>query len=127
MLAGELQRQPCPERADLERLDGELEIARWARGACKVHHRVDPTGHGNFTRDVALDERERVVVPERREVPLAAGHEVVERDNLVASREQAFDEVRAEKSGAARYDDSRHYAALSCGDATVAYPSGCLE
>jgi hypothetical protein len=38
----------------------------------------------------------------------AARNEIVDRDNLVAAREQAFAQVRPNETGPAGDDDSRH-------------------
>ena len=89
-----------------------LQVTGWARRAREVHDGVDVTGHRELPRDVALDERESRVVAEGRKVCDTPGDEIVERDDLVAAREQVLDEMGAEEAGSAGYDDARHRSSL---------------
>ena len=56
-------------------------------------------------RDVGLDEREPVDAIELRHVVTAAGHEVVDTDDLVGACEQRVTQVRAEEAGSSGHDD----------------------
>ena len=64
---------------------------------------------GSLVAHVGAHEREARVLGEVREVLQPAGREVVDRDDLVAAREERVAEVRPDEPGAARDDDARHY------------------
>jgi hypothetical protein len=93
------------EAADLERLDGQLEVVLGRRGAGEVHHGVDIARHVDVRRHVVVHELERRVAEHAGEVVLAAGDQVVDGDDLVPPGQQRLADVRAEEPGSARDND----------------------
>ena len=73
-----------------------------------MEDRVDGTVEEDVLRDVVEDEAELPVPDEVRDVPLVAGDEVVEPDDLVPLREEPVREVASEEPGDARDDDAHH-------------------
>ena len=86
---GEAERVVRAERADLERLDRQLEIVDRAGRRREVQHAVERTRDVGERRDVVLDELEPLVADQVRDVVRVAGDEVVEADDLVALGEEA--------------------------------------
>ena len=96
------------EAADLEDLDRDpLEVGR-RRRAGEVHHDIHRTGHPHVLADVVFDEREPALAEQLLDVGDGARHEVVDGDDLVATRQQGAAEVRTEEPGAAGDDDAGH-------------------
>jgi hypothetical protein len=75
-----------------------------------VEDLVDRALDGQALAHVVLDEREALVVQEVLDVDLSAGHEAVDRDDLVASSEQRIAEVRTQEPGPAGDDRPGHQA-----------------
>jgi hypothetical protein len=73
-----------------------------------MQHTVYPTRNRQFVRDVGLHEGEAGMIVEVFDIVTATRNEVVDRDNLVAAREQAFAQMRPNETGPAGNDDSRH-------------------
>src|SRR6266404_4958842 len=108
LLLREAERLVRAERADLERLDRVLEIVDRARGRREMQDRVERARDVDEVRDVLLDEREALVAEKRRDVVRRPRQEVVDADDVVTLREQAFAEVGADETGAAGDEDPRH-------------------
>ena len=108
LLLREAERLVRAERADLERLDRVLEIVDRARGRREMQDRVERARDVDEVRDVLLDEREALVAEKQRDVVRRPRQEVVDADDVVTLREQAFAEVGADEAGAAGDEDPRH-------------------
>ena len=106
MRAGEVERAARADRADVERLERHREVLGRAGRAREVQHAVDAARDRELLDDVGDDEleaghgRARCATFSRRLV-----REVVDRDDLVAAREQRLAEVRADEARAAGDDD----------------------
>ena len=102
---GQAERLVRAERADLQRLDRQLEVVDRAGGAGPVQDEVDRAVDVDVVGDVVLDERE-VAVHQVRDVRGVAGEQVVDADDRVVAIEQRFREVRADEPGRAGDDDA---------------------
>jgi hypothetical protein len=109
LLLGHAQAVVGTEAADLQRLDGQLEVVLGRGRAGEVQHGVDPAGHVHVVRHVLALEHEAGLAEELLEVVEGAGDQVVERHHLVAAGQQGLAQVRAEEPGAAG-DDHPHQA-----------------
>ena len=94
------------ERADLQRLDRQLEVVDRAGRAGPVQHEVDRPVDVDVARDVVADELE-VAVAQVGDVGQVAREQVVDADDRMAAIEQRFAEVGADESGGAG-DDGSH-------------------
>src|SRR5450755_1694784 len=65
--------------------------------------------------DVVPHQLEAGMPDEMRDVVLVAGEEVVDAENVVAIRQQAFAEMRTQEAGPAGDQDSIHLQMLLCG------------
>ena len=104
----EVERAARAERADVDRLERDREVLGRARRAREVQHAVDVAVDRDLVAHVGADEREARVLGEVRDVLEPARRQVVDRDDLVAAREERVAEVRADEAGSARDDDARH-------------------
>src|SRR5690242_12190216 len=84
------------------------EVLERARAAREVHDRVDVPAHRHPGRHVALDELETTLALEMRDVLAAAGDEVVEADDVVATTKQRVADVGSDEPGAPRDRDPPH-------------------
>ncbi len=123
LLLGQAQGVQRAERADLHRLDRQLEVVDRAGRAGEVQHLVDRAGDVDVLRHVGLHEPEPVVLHQVLDVDRRAGQEVVERDDLVAVGEQLLAQVRAQEAGPAGHDRSRHGAEPSRAEAAGLTPA----
>ena len=101
-LEGEVEHVHHAEHGALRGLHGVLLVVDGRGGAGEVVDLVElpPEGLGH----VVQDERELGIAEEVVDVGLRAGEEVVERRHLVAVRQQAAAEVRAEEAGGAGHE-----------------------
>src|SRR5512138_558849 len=95
------------ERADLQRLDRQLEIIEGRRGAREMQHPIDGPLELDVLRDVVLDECKSAAIAELREILARAGDEVVHADDVAPVLQQEFAEVRADEARRAR-DEYAH-------------------
>ena len=93
------------ERADLQRLDGELEIVEGRRGAGEVKHPVERAVDPDVLRDVVLDQGETAPRRQAGQIVARPGHEVVHGDDVPAPVEEVLTEVRADEPRPARDQD----------------------
>ena len=100
------QRLVRAERADLERLDRELEVIDRARGAREVQHAVEGAVDRDEGRDVLAVELEVGIVGDVGEVGGIAGELVVHPEDPVSRGQEAVNEMRSEESGRPRYEDA---------------------
>ncbi len=109
----ETERLVRPERPDLERLNGELEVVDGTRGAREVKDVVEGPVDPDLLGDVVLHELEPRVA-DVLEVRAVAGDEVVHPDDLVTPGEQMVHEMRADETRSAGDESSGHvqYACL---------------
>jgi hypothetical protein len=75
-----------------------------ARGASQVVDLVD--FHIKRERHVVADDLEARIGNEMRDVPAAAGEEIVDADDFVALGQKPFAQERAEEPGTSRHQDS---------------------
>ncbi len=90
------------ERADLQRLNRQLQIVEGRRGTREVQDPVEVTVEANVLGDVVLDEREAGPRLHGREVLPGSGDEVVHTDDVPALAEEELTEVRADEPRSAR-------------------------
>jgi len=95
------------ERADLERLDRQLEVVDWAGRARPVQHVVDRSVDVDVGGDVVADEL-KIALAQMRDVGEIAGQQVVDADDREAAIEKGFRQVRADETGGTRDDYARH-------------------
>jgi hypothetical protein len=98
---GEAEGVVGAERADLEGLDGELEIIDGAGRRGEMEDVIDGAGEVDELGDVVVDEVEVLVAGEMGDVVGIAGDEVVHGDDAMALGEESVDEMGAEEAGAA--------------------------
>jgi hypothetical protein len=91
----------------LDRLDRVVLVVRRRRGTREVVDLLDLELEG--VDDVVADEFKIWIRQQVRDVPLLAGEEIIEADDLVAVVQEPVAEVRAEKAGAAG-DENAHAA-----------------
>ena len=99
------------ESADLEGLDGELEVVDGASGRSEMEHVVDGAGDVDVIGDVGAEAAEARMLEEMADVGVVAGDEVVERKHVPAFGDEAIAKMRAEKAGASG-DHRAHGASL---------------
>jgi hypothetical protein len=85
--------------ADVERLEGQLDVVDGARRGGEVEDAVQAPRDGQLGRHVRLDEREPRVPLELGDVPPGAREQVVHRHDLMAGRLEALAEVGAGAAG----------------------------
>jgi hypothetical protein len=73
-----------------------------------VQHRVDRAVDGQAVHDVVLHQREPGRVEQVVEVVAVPRREVIDRHHVPAATEERAAQVRADETGAARHDGSRH-------------------
>ncbi len=95
------------ERADLQRLDRQLEVVHRAGGAGPVQHVVHRAVHLDVVRDVVADELE-VAIAQVRDVGQVSGQQVVDAHHRVAAVEQGLGQMGADEAGRSGDDDARH-------------------
>ena len=107
---GETQTIVGPERAHLERLDGNLEVIDGTRRRRKVQDVIQFALDVNELADVVVVELEAVEPREVFDVAQVARDEVVHPDHVVPLGDEAIAEVGAEESGRAGDQDALHLA-----------------
>ncbi len=114
------------ERADLQGLDGQLEIVDGRGGRGEVEDEVDRALHLERLRDVVLQVLEALPVAEMGDVLLPPGEQIVDADHAVTLGEGPLAEVGAEEAGAARDDHPAHDRppAVTTAGRTSGTPSG---
>ena len=100
------------ERADLQRLNRQLEVVDRARGTRPVQDEVHGSVDVDVAGDVVADEFE-VAAAEVGEVGEVAREQVVDADDGMAAIEERFAEVRSDESGGAG-DDGSHECNYGC-------------
>src|SRR6185503_5318266 len=103
---GKAERLMTAEGADLERLDGQLEIVDGARGRSKVEHAIEGPLDIEIVGDIVLDEPKPVVPHQVSYVLRAARDEVVRADDVMAVRDETIGEVRPQKTCRSGNQDS---------------------
>ena len=104
---GEAEGLVRAERADLQRLDRQLQVIDRARGRGEVPDVVDLPGEVEELGDVLLDELEVRVAGEMGDVVGLSGDQVVDRDDGMAAGEQQVGEMGTEESRSAGDDGDR--------------------
>src|SRR5262245_48409903 len=94
------------ERADLQRLDGKLEVVHRTGGTGEVQNAVERAGGLDEFGDGVADELKPGVAGQVREVGGIAGEVVVDADDLVALAQQFVAEMRAEKPRRPGYEEA---------------------
>ena len=105
---GEAERIVGAERADLERLDGQLQIIDGAGGRREVEDDVHLAGDVEVLGDVLLDEAVVRITLQVVEVGRVAGDEVVHADDAESFRQKTVGEMAAQESGSAGDDCGFH-------------------
>ena len=96
-----------PERPDLERRDGMGQVIDGAGRAREMQHVVDRPVDLDRLGDIVLDELERRVGRQVRDVAATAGQQVVHADDLVAVAEEPLAKMRPDESRATGDDRSQ--------------------
>ena len=104
---GQAERVVRAERADLERLDREVEVIDRAGRRREVQNVVHRAGDLQRLRHVVPEECEPVVGSQVLDIGRRAGDEVIDADDLVAARQKALAQVGADETRAAG-DDRSH-------------------
>src|SRR5262245_50128884 len=94
------------ERADLQRLNRELEIVDRTCRACPVKNEIDGAVDVDVPSNVVPDEFE-IPVTQVRDVGQIAGEQVVDPDDLMTTLEERFAQMRSNESRGAG-DDAAH-------------------
>jgi hypothetical protein len=102
---GEAESAIGPEGADLEGLDGQLEVVDGRGGAREVQHVVEVALDGDEVGHVVLDEDEARIL-DVGDVVEGAREEIVHAHHVAAVGEEKVAEMRAEESRPARDEDT---------------------
>src|ERR1700722_4245851 len=122
LLPGQAQRVDGPDRADLQRLYGQLEVVDRARGGGEVEHRVHLAAYVEILGHVVAHQPERGVLDQVRHVSRGTGAEVIQAYYRAALGQQPFGKVRAEESRAPSDADrvqARHASLSFCNGANL--------
>ena len=93
------------QRADLEGLNGKLEVIHRARRRGEMQHAVERAIELNELGDVVPHEAESRIGREMLEIPRRPGDEVVHSHHLVLLREEAVSQMRTEKARGSRHQE----------------------
>jgi 3-hydroxyacyl-CoA dehydrogenase len=105
---GEAEAVVDAERADLQRLDRDLQVVDRRGRRREVQDVVERSWHMDEVADVLVEELELLQREKVLEVPQVAGDEIVHPDHFIAFADEAIAEVRTEEAGGAGDQDAWH-------------------
>ena len=108
LFLSEAKRLVSSEGADLERLNGELQIVDGTRRRGEMKDEIDLPFYEKVVRDIVVNELEAGISREMGDVIGAARDQVVNTDDRVLFGNKPIAEMRAEKTGAAGDNGNRH-------------------
>ena len=103
---GEAESAIGPERADLEGLDGIIEVVDRARRTREVQHPIERTLDLDEVRDIVQHELKAGMLAEVGDVGRVTGEEIVHSDDAVILCQQPVAQMRPEKPRGPGYEDA---------------------